>query len=160
MSFSDGLIERFGPTRLGGFFFVRIATHLDRVVMRWSRGRINSGIGSRFGANGVLLIATGARTGRERSIPLLATPVGERLVLIASNGGNPMDPSWYRNLKKTPRCRIIRSGSEAEYVAHEASGDERAAMWAAALGNYPGYADYQARVERSIPVMVLEPARR
>jgi deazaflavin-dependent oxidoreductase (nitroreductase family) len=156
MSLYDRLLERFGRSRFGVLFFLRVARHVDRVVMRWSRARLNSGIGSRFGPNGVLLIATGARTGRERSIPLLATPVGDRLVLIASNFGNLEHPSWYHNLKKTPRCRVLRSGSETEYIAREAKGEERDAMWKAALLNYPGYADYQARVERAIPVMVLE----
>jgi deazaflavin-dependent oxidoreductase (nitroreductase family) len=157
MSFYDRLVERFGSTRVGAFFFIRIATHLDRVVMRWSGGRLSSGVGTRFNTNGVLLIATGARTGRLRSIPLLATPVGDRLVLIASKGGHPEHPAWYHNLKKNPRCRIIRAGGEAEYIAREAIGQERQAMWQAAVNHYSGYADYQARVERSIPVMVLEP---
>jgi deazaflavin-dependent oxidoreductase (nitroreductase family) len=158
MSFYDRVMERFMATRMGALFAIRVGTHIDRLVMRWTRARLNTGLGSRFRPNGVLLIATGARTGRERSIPLLATPVGERLVLIASKGGAAQHPSWYHNLKKNPRCRIIRAGSELEYVAREANGEERDVMWQAAVKNYSGYAEYQARVQRSIPVMVLERA--
>ena len=157
MSFYDGLLERFfGRTRVGAFVIVRIGTHVDRLILRWSHGRISSGFGSRFNRNAVLLVATGAQTGRERTVPLLATPVGDLLVLIASKGGDPHHPSWYRNLKKNPRCRLLSAAGEVEYIAREAEGEERNALWAAAVANYSGYADYQARVERAIPVMVLE----
>jgi deazaflavin-dependent oxidoreductase (nitroreductase family) len=157
VSLHDRLIERLGRTRFGGFFFVHIASHLDRVALRWSRGRVSTGLRSRFGPNVVLLTAIGARSGRERQTPLLATPVGDRLVLIASNGGGAEHPSWYHNLKKNPRCRVLRWGAEATYLAREVSGDERAALWRAAVDHYAGYADYQSRVARLIPVLVLEP---
>jgi deazaflavin-dependent oxidoreductase (nitroreductase family) len=157
MSLYDRVLESVARTRPGAWFFVRVATHLDRHLMRWTRGRVSSGIGSRFNNHGVLIVTRGARTGVERTIPLLAIPDGDRLVLIASFGGNPNHPAWYFNLKKTPRCRALFRGQWADYEAHEAEGEERERLWKLAGATYAGYADYQARVERRIPVMVLGP---
>jgi deazaflavin-dependent oxidoreductase (nitroreductase family) len=157
VSLYDRIIEATARTRAGAWFFVRVATHLDRYIMRWTGGRLSSGLGSRFHRSAVLIVTRGAKSGLERTIPLLATPDGRRLILIASNGGDPKHPAWYANLKKTPRCRALFGGTWREYDAREAQGDERARLWNAAVANYAGYGDYQKRVERLIPVMVLTP---
>lgn len=158
MSLYDRLIEATARTRAGAWFFVRVATHLDRHLMRWTGGRLSSGLGSRFHRHAALIVTRGAKSGLERRIPLLATPDGERLVLIASNGGDPKHPAWYANLKATPRCRALFGGVWRDYDAREAEGEERARLWDLAVANYAGYADYQKRVERRIPVVVLEPS--
>lgn len=157
MSLYDRIILATARTPAGAWFFVRVATHLDRWLMRWTEGRVSSGIGSRFHRSAALLVTVGAKSGHERRVPLLATPDGERLVLIASDGGSPKHPAWYGNLKKTPRCRVLFGGKWREYDAHEAEADERARLWGLAVANYAGYADYQRRVERRIPVMMLVP---
>jgi len=157
MSLYDRVVERVARTRAGSWFFVRVATQIDRRLMRWTGGRVSSGLGSRFHGNSVLVVMRGAKTGLERRIPLLATPDGDRLVVIASYGGNPLHPAWYGNLKKTPRCRALFHGEWRDYEAYEAEGEERARLWEVAVHNYGGYADYQARVGRRIPVMVLGP---
>jgi len=157
MSFYDRVIESFARTKAGAWFFVHVATHVDRHVMRWTGGRVSVGLGTRFQGYVVLLVTRGAKSGRERTIPLLATPDGDRLVLIASYGGNPRHPAWYGNVKKTPRCRALFGGRWRDYDAYEAEGEERARLWETALQNYRGYADYQARVDRRIPVIVLDP---
>ena len=160
MSLYDRIILATARTRAGAWFFVRVATHVDRHLMRWTSGRVSSGIGSRFHRSAALVVTMGRKSGQERRAPLLATPDGERLVLIASDGGNPKHPAWYGNLKKTPRCRALFGGRWREYDAHEAESDERARLWDLAVANYAGYADYQRRVERRIPVMVLVPVAR
>jgi deazaflavin-dependent oxidoreductase (nitroreductase family) len=157
MSLYDRLIANLARTRPGAWFFVHVATHIDRHVMRWTNGRISSGIGSSLYQDVVLVVTRGAKTGRERPIPLLSTPDGDRLVLIASSGGAPNHPAWYGNLKKTPQCRVLSPRGWREFEAREVEGDERTRLWELAVQQYAGYADYQARVERRIPVMVLEP---
>jgi deazaflavin-dependent oxidoreductase (nitroreductase family) len=64
-------------------------------------------------------------------------------------------PAWYGNLKTTPRCRALFEGEWRDYAAYEAEGEERERVWKLAVENYAGYADYQARVSRRIPVMIL-----
>ncbi len=155
MSLYDDGLEKVVRTKVGAWLFVHAVTHLDRHVMRWTRGRVSSGLGSRFHSSGILIVTRGAKSGLERTIPLLATRDGERLVLIASFGGNPTHPAWYGNLKKTPRCRALFQGEWRDYDAYEAEGEERERVWKLAVDNYAGYADYQARVDRRIPVMIL-----
>src|SRR6185436_11133725 len=146
------LIENFARSRIGGWMFVNVFNTLDRFLMRKTKARINTGFGSKFQKNAVLLVCTGARSGLEREVPLLATPVGSEYVLIASKAGAPEHPAWYRNLKVNPDCTLAVRGSVLHCVAREAEGDERDLFWRAAVDNYPGYADYQRRTERRIPV--------
>jgi deazaflavin-dependent oxidoreductase (nitroreductase family) len=157
MRFYDRIVERIARTPKGAAFFAKVATHVDRAVMKWTGGRVTSGIGSRFGGNIALVVMRGAKSGLERTTPLLATPDDEHLVLIGSNAGADKNPAWYGNLKKTPQCRALFRGTWRDYEAHEAEGDERARLWALAVAGYPGYAAYQERVERRLPVMVLVP---
>jgi deazaflavin-dependent oxidoreductase (nitroreductase family) len=157
MKLYDRVVEAIARTPKGAAVFARVATRVDRVVMKWTRGRITSGIGSRFGGNIALVVMRGAKTGLERTTPLLATPDEERLVLIGSNAGGDKNPAWCKNLAKTPQCRALFRGVWRDYEAHEAQGDERARLWELAVAGYPGYATYQARVARRLPVMVLVP---
>lgn len=160
MSLYDRVIERVARTRAGAWISMRVATHVDRYVMRWTKGRVSSGLGSRFQGMVALVVMRGATSGLERTVPLLATRDGARLVVIASGGGSPRHPAWYGNLKRRPACRALFGGQWRDYEAAEAEGDERVRLWDLAVQNYPGYADYQARVERRIPVMVLHPRAR
>lgn len=136
--------------------FVLIATALDRRIIKWSRGRITSGIGTTYGDSICLLHCVGAKSGSPRTVPLLATPVGDALVVIASNGGASAHPAWYWNLKKTPDCEVEQHGKRSRRRARETSGEERERLWKAALANYSGYGHYAGRAGRLIPVMILE----
>jgi deazaflavin-dependent oxidoreductase (nitroreductase family) len=149
---------RFAATPLGAWLFLNVLTHVDRLLIRATGGRVSSAIGTGFHPHVVLLTTTGARTGQPRVAPLLAFRSGSRLVLIASRAGHPRHPAWYRNLQAHPRATVAEQGQTGLYVAREAEGAERAALWGDAVAFYPGYADYQARARRPIPVMVLEPA--
>jgi deazaflavin-dependent oxidoreductase (nitroreductase family) len=156
----DRIAESVARTRVGAWFFMRIATPLDRHLVRWSKGRLSSGLGTRFNGMVALVVTRGAKSGLVRTVPLLATRDGDRLVVIASSGGRERNPAWYGNLTKTPRCRALFDGTWRDYEALEAEGAERVRLWDLAVGSYPGYADYQARVRRRIPVMVLHPLAR
>jgi F420H(2)-dependent quinone reductase len=105
----------------------------------------------------LLLISTGARSGKPRATPLLYLPDGDRLIVIASNGGRDRHPSWYYNLRANPSATVHVGGRVGTYSAHEARGDERAALWRTAVGFFDGFALYEQRTTRPIPVFVLTP---
>jgi deazaflavin-dependent oxidoreductase (nitroreductase family) len=141
-------------SRPGAWFYVHIAPHIDRPLMRVSRGRLGFG-GRRAG----ILRHIGAKSGTERTTPLLFMRVGEDVVLIASRGGDSRNPAWYHNLKANPEVSFTALGEERRYRAREAEGAERARLWEkVCTERYTGYATYQERAgSRRIPVMVLEP---
>jgi deazaflavin-dependent oxidoreductase (nitroreductase family) len=77
---------------------------------------------------------------------------------VASKGGAPQSPAWYRNLLEHPLVELQDGPSRGDYHAREVAGDERALWWARAVEVWPDYAGYQEKTEREIPVFVLEPA--
>jgi deazaflavin-dependent oxidoreductase (nitroreductase family) len=102
----------------------------------------------------------GAKSGKPRDIPLLATPFDDGWALIASATGVEKNPGWYHNLKARPSCSLVVPGrGEVACVAHEAGGAERERAWQAANSQYSGYTVYQGRTDRRIPVMILAPER-
>jgi F420H(2)-dependent quinone reductase len=116
-------------------------------------------IGHRFpGAPPMLLLDhVGARSATKRTSPLVYGHDGENLVLVASKGGYPKNPAWLHNLLAHPDT-TVQVGSQTRNVhARVAAGEERARLWSLMVGVYPGYADYQKRTEREIPLVVLEP---
>jgi len=104
----------------------------------------------------LLLDHVGARSGIRRSAPLLYIPDGDQVAIIASKGGFPKHPAWYHNLKAHPETSV-QIGSERRPVrARAATPSERERIWNRAVELWPQYAEYQARTERQIPVVVLE----
>jgi F420H(2)-dependent quinone reductase len=105
----------------------------------------------------LLLDHVGAKSGVKRTSPLVYGVDGENLVLVASKGGYPKNPAWLHNLRANPDTRV-QVGSEIRNVnARVATGEERARLWKLMLGVYGGYAGYQRRTGREIPLVVLEP---
>jgi len=149
-------VDSVARTRLGVRLFMPIATAIDRKLLPWSKGKLTSGAGTQWGKNICLLHARGAKTGKPRSVPLLYTEVGDSLVLIASQGGAATNPAWYSNLKAHPDCEVEIGGKRTRWRAREVDGDERERLWQAAVAQYAGYAVYQLRTERRIPVLLLE----
>jgi deazaflavin-dependent oxidoreductase (nitroreductase family) len=156
MKWYDRFTERFAGTRVGAWIVVHLFTPLDRRLMRWSRGRLNMGIGSNLGQQ-VLLTTVGCKSGKERAVSLVYTLLGEELVVVASRGGHAKNPAWYHNLKAQPVCRAAYGGREIVCTAREAEGEERDRLWTEARTAHGVYADYAARTKRRIPVMVLTP---
>jgi deazaflavin-dependent oxidoreductase (nitroreductase family) len=138
-----------------------VASRAARLVIRGHRVlyRLTSGrVGGRLGhLEQVLLTTTGRTTGAPRTTPLAVTIVGDRLVLVASDGGADRDPGWYRNLVAHPDVIVQRGAVRHLMRARTATGDERAELWSAVVANNPGYAAYQARTDRQIPVVVCAP---
>ena len=84
---------------------------------------------------------------------------GERLIVIASRGGDDLQPAWYLNLEAEPAVHVAQWGEHpSPYRARTADRDERARLWPLAVAAYRGYAEYQRKTEREIPVVILEPA--
>ena len=105
-----------------------------------------------------MLTATGARSGRPRTTPLLYFSDGDDVVLIASNYGGRRHPAWYRNVKANPDVTLSARGQTARYRAREAEGAERDRLWKLAQRFARTYGRYEQMAgERRIPLMVLSP---
>lgn len=119
--------------------------------------RANAGrIGGRFeGAPMLLLTTTGAKSGKQRTSPMMYLADGERLIVFASNAGADTHPAWYHNLTANPEA-IVEVGTERyPVVATEITGAEHDRLYAIQAQRYPGFADYQTRTSRVIPVVAL-----
>jgi deazaflavin-dependent oxidoreductase (nitroreductase family) len=104
----------------------------------------------------VLLLTTrGRRSGRLHTNVLTYLPRGSDLVVIASNGGARRHPDWFLNLRTHPQAQVEVGTRRVDVRAREAEGPEREALWAQAVRRYGGYAVYQRRTRRRIPVVVL-----
>ena len=106
----------------------------------------------------LLLTTKGRKSGREISVPLIYGRHGPAYVVIASKGGAPDHPDWYKNLVASPTCQIQVGKDGYTARARTTSGDERTKLWAQLKEIYPPYDDYQRTAKgREIPVVVLEP---
>ena len=108
------------------------------------------------GAPLLLLTTTGAKTGSPRTTPLVHTRDGDRIVIIASKGGAPSHPDWYRNLSVNPEVTVELPGERFRARARVADGDERDRLYRAQADLMPNFDEYQAKTDRTIPVVVLE----
>jgi deazaflavin-dependent oxidoreductase (nitroreductase family) len=134
------------------------------MATNWNQGiidefRSNEGrVGGPFEGRPILLLHhRGARTGTERVNPLAYRKDGDAYAVFASKGGSPTNPDWYHNLLANPQARVEAGTDTIDVVAREATGDERARIWANVIQDMPGFAEYERRSGRTIPVMVLDP---
>ncbi|WP_282702585.1 nitroreductase/quinone reductase family protein [Streptomyces sp. CC219B] len=133
--------------------FAKVAPYvipaLDRAVHRLTRGKV---LLSAQMLPGVVLTATGARSGLPRRTPLACMPEegGGSWILVGSNFGRTGHPAWTTNLLAHPDAEINWKGEDIPVTARLLTGEERAAAWKAVLAFWPPYATYQARVEREI----------
>ena len=133
---------------------IRMGSTAHRGLYRVSGGRLG---GRLWSLPVVMLTTTGRRSGRTRTVPLTGVPVGERVILIASNGGQDHHPGWFLNLRASPSVTAEIEGGRRAMRAHVAAGDERAKLWDRAVGAYPGWGRYQQGTTRRFPVVVLAP---
>jgi len=105
----------------------------------------------------LLLTSTGRTTGKPRTRPLIYRKIGGNYVIVASKGGAPDNPMWYRNLLSNPDCEIQVIRDHIKCRARTAVGAERAELWPQMVDLLPQYAEYQSKTDREIPVIVLEP---
>jgi deazaflavin-dependent oxidoreductase (nitroreductase family) len=143
---------------LGGLkdIAARVVTELHRVILRVSGNRIGT---SGFGMPVLELTTIGRKSGEPRTI-VLTSPVreGNALVIVASYGGDDRHPAWFLNLRDNPAVEVAMRGERRAMRARVASPDERAALWPRVTEKYRGYAAYQRRTDREIPLVLLEPS--
>lgn len=120
--------------------------------------RANEGrVGGNFeGAPLLLLHSTGARTGNERVNPMMYQAVGDSFAVFASKAGADTNPDWFHNLKANPEARIEVGTETLEVVARVLDAEERALIWEEQKARYSGFADYEAKTDRVIPVVMLD----
>ena len=118
-------------------------------------------VGHRFrgGPPMLLLDHAGARSGVKRTTPLVYVRDGTNVVLVASKGGHPHNPSWFHNLRANPDATIQIGSRRLTVRARIADPPGRARLWPKAIEFYPGYEGYQRRTAREIPLVILEPRR-
>jgi deazaflavin-dependent oxidoreductase (nitroreductase family) len=108
------------------------------------------------GAPLLLLSTTGAKSGLRRTNPLVYTTDGDRIVVIASKGGAPSHPDWYRNVVAHPDVTVELPDKTFEARASVATGAERQRLFDAQAAMMPNFKEYAAKTDREIPVVVLE----
>lgn len=151
---------RFAFTRIGSWLFSRTLHYVDLCLMGVSGGRLS--VPRVFGGVPVVrLTTTGAKTGKDRTVPVLGIRDGERWILVASNWGSEEHPAWYYNLKANPEVTLTYNDQSGRFVAREATEEDRENYWRRARKLYPGFDRYQERSgERRIPTVVLTPSGR
>jgi deazaflavin-dependent oxidoreductase (nitroreductase family) len=106
----------------------------------------------------VVITSVGASSGKLRKNPVMRVEHDGMYAVVASKGGAPQNPSWYRNLIDHPLVELQDGPAKGDYTAREVSGEERAQWWQRAAEVWPSYDEYQTKTDRQIPVFVLEPA--
>jgi deazaflavin-dependent oxidoreductase (nitroreductase family) len=110
-----------------------------------------------FTGRSLLLLTTrGAKTGKERTNPLAYTRDGDRIVVIASKGGAPTHPDWYRNVRANPKVTVEVGPERFEANATVPTGAERRRLYDLQASRMPAFKEYERRTAREIPVVVLE----
>ena len=108
----------------------------------------------------LLLTTVGRRSGEHRPTPLLYQPTGSGFIVVASRGGSDRHPAWYLNLLANPACVLQVGRFSYDAKARVLQSAERGAYWDWMVRFWPDYADYQARTDREIPVVILDAQRR
>jgi deazaflavin-dependent oxidoreductase (nitroreductase family) len=127
-------------------------TTLHRTAFEWSGGRL----GARVAGNPVaILTTTGRKSGQARATPLFAYADGNDFIVVASNGGTATPPAWFLNLQADPTGALKVGGREQRVTAEVLSAEEKQQWWPRLVSEYGGYASYQAKTDRDIPVVRL-----
>ena len=142
--------------------FLKAMSRTNVWLYRRTGGRIGGkwrvGAAFRKPAPVCLLNHRGRKTGRELTTPLLFLIDGDRVVVVASQGGLPTHPQWYRNVEADPRVTVQTGSTVRAMLARVASPDERAYLWPKLVDLYADFENYQSWTDREIPVVVCEPA--
>lgn len=131
---------------------------------KWVRDQVEE-IESSQGARGtemrgvpvVIVTSVGASSGKLRKTPVMRIEHDGAYAAVASKGGAPQNPAWYRNLVEHPHVEVQDGPHKGDYTARLVTGSERAQWWERAIAVWPDYAEYQTKTDREIPVFVLEP---
>lgn len=138
-------------------FALKTMNAIHRAVLKVSGGKV--------GWNGsnmpvLELTTTGRKSGQKRSV-MLTSPLqeGDRIVIVASRGGDDTHPAWFLNLRDNPDVQVAFKGGPAKPMkAHVADAEERARLWPLVTADHKNYANYQTKTSREIPLILLDPA--
>jgi deazaflavin-dependent oxidoreductase (nitroreductase family) len=125
----------------------------NRRLYRMTGGKVGNTL---KGAPILLLTTKGRKSGKPRTMPLLYLRDEDRLVLVASSGGSPGHPAWFLNLRDDPDVEVEIGRERERRRARVATAEERERLWPRVVEMYGGYADYQRKTTREIPLVVLE----
>ena len=134
--------------------FIRPYSKLNVFMYQLTGGRI---MGTLTGREVMLVTMTGAKTGKERTIPLMYVPYKEGVILVGSQGGAPKSPVWVKSVQKNPDVVVQYKSKKMQLRARQVDDAEKAAVWPTCVEYYKEYDDYQNRTDRNIPVFVCEP---
>jgi deazaflavin-dependent oxidoreductase (nitroreductase family) len=139
----------------GSDFVFKFTNALHRGIFKATNGRV---MGKFFGMPVVMLTTKGRKSGQPRT-SMLTSPVreGDKVVLVASKGGDPKHPMWFLNLRANPDVEATYGGQKRKMRARVATPEEKQELWPKVVAGYKGYADYQKKTTRDIPLVILEP---
>ncbi|PQM49336.1 Deazaflavin-dependent nitroreductase [Mycobacterium talmoniae] len=139
----------------GTGLFIKWMSRANTLAYKVSGGRL----GGTFlqGAPVALLTTTGRKSGQPRVSPLLYLRDGDRVVLVASQGGRANNPMWYLNLKANPKVSVQIKKEVLQLTARDATEAERDQYWPQLVEMYSSFDDYQSWTDRVIPVVICEP---
>ena len=135
-------------------FLIRAMSRTHGGVYRASRGRL---LGRVVGMPVLLLTTTGRRSGKPRMAALTYFRDGADLVVIGSFGGSDRPPAWWLNLQRVPQASVLIAGTTSRVTARAATAEEHDRLWPLVTTTHPGYARYQERTARPIPIVMLTP---
>jgi deazaflavin-dependent oxidoreductase (nitroreductase family) len=135
-------------------FLIRAVSRVHSGVYRASGGRI---LGRVAGMPVLLLMTTGRRSGKPRTAALTYFRDGADLVVIGSFGGSDLVPAWLLNLQRDPHASVLIGGTTSWVTARAATSEEHDRLWPLVTTTHPGYARYQERTARLIPIVMLTP---
>jgi deazaflavin-dependent oxidoreductase (nitroreductase family) len=135
--------------------YLKTVNVVHRSIKNLSGGRLLGSVGSMT----VVELHTTGRTSGKRRTTMLTTPIHDDgcVVLVASKGGDDRDPDWYRNLVADPNVEVAIDGATTKMTARTAADDEKAGLWPSIVEVYKGYAGYQDKTDREIPVVICTP---
>ncbi len=137
-------------------FFIRAMSRTQGGIYRISGGRL---LGRVAGMPVLLLTTTGRRSGKLRTAALTYFRDGTNLVVIGSFGGSDLPPAWWLNLQHDPRARVLIGRTTSKVTARAATDDEYDRLWPLVTERHTGYARYQNRTARPIPIVLLTPEK-
>ncbi len=139
---------------------IRLMSRANVWAYRKTRGRVGGRwrVGSAFprGVPVCLLTTRGRVSGRPRTTPLLYLLAGDSVVVVASQGGLPADPQWYRNIQADPEV-VVQIRADVRRMHARTADDERSRLWPRLVAHYRDFDTYQSWTERTIPVVICEP---
>jgi deazaflavin-dependent oxidoreductase (nitroreductase family) len=136
--------------------YPRIATPFTKAHARLFAKTSGGFLGRWMGSPVLVIEVVGRKSGKLRRVPIIYMPDGDRIVVVAANGGNDRTPAWWLNLRETGEADIVIGAERRHVSARVAEGDEREDLWERFAKVYPGIDEYKTFTDRTLPVIVLE----